>query len=51
MVTGAQTKIYIESELSVETEEHQNVSIISGKYTITNLIVMSDMRNIDSDND
>ena len=51
MVTGAQTQIYIESELLVETEEHRNVFIISGKYTVTNLIVMSDMRNIDSDND
>ena len=51
MVTGAQTQIYIESELSVETEEHRNVFIISGKYTINNLIVMSDVRNIDSDND
>ena len=51
MVTGAQTQIYIESELPVETEECRNVLIISGKYTIINLIVMSDMRNIDSDND
>lgn len=50
-VTGAQTQIYIELRLQIETQERAEVFIISGKYATSNLIEMSDRSYSDSDNE